>query len=78
MNVPRGNRLRPRGVEELFPTTTAGFVAVANVDNLREQWKKTQLGQLVADLVIQPFVKDVRRQMIRGAGAFVNAWANLG
>ena len=48
--------------EELLPDTTMGFVAVSNVDELVEQWEKTQLGKLMADPVMEPFAKDLRRQ----------------
>ncbi len=48
--------------EELLPHTTMGFVAVSNVDELVEHWEKMQLGKLMADPVMEPFAKDLRRQ----------------
>ncbi|MHC4179927.1 MAG: hypothetical protein ACYSWU_20665, partial [Planctomycetota bacterium] len=49
--------------EELLPEGTAGFVAVSNVEELSQRWSKTQLGQLMADEALQPFAKDLRRQV---------------
>jgi len=49
--------------ENLFPDTTQGFAAIANVDRLRENWNKTQIGQLMADPVMKPFAEDLRRQI---------------
>lgn len=48
--------------ETLLPSTTRGFVAIPNIDTLREDWSKTQLGQLIQDPVMKPFVEDLRRQ----------------
>jgi hypothetical protein len=48
--------------EELLPGTTKGFLCVSNVDQLNRQWSKTQLGKLMADPVMDPFLKDLRRQ----------------
>lgn len=49
--------------ESLLPDTTVGFLAAPDVQKLADQWKKTQLGQLAADPVMQPFVKDLQRQI---------------
>jgi len=49
--------------EFLLPTTTKGFLSITNVTVLNAQWDKTQLGQLMADPVMQPFAKDLRRQL---------------
>jgi hypothetical protein len=48
--------------ETLLPDTTQGFFAVSNVDVLNAHWDKTQLGHLMADPVMKPFTKDIRRQ----------------
>ena len=48
--------------ETLLPESTQGFFAISNVDTLSERWNKTQLGHLMADPVMEPFTKDVRRQ----------------
>jgi hypothetical protein len=59
-----------RPSEELFPETTAGFAAISSVDALAKHWKETQLGQLMADPVMEPFSKDLRRQ-------FENRWSGV-
>ena len=41
--------------ELLMPETTRGYLSVTNVPQLNEQWKKTQLGQLMSDPVMKPF-----------------------
>jgi hypothetical protein len=52
-----------RPSETLLPGTTQGFFAISNVDTLSEHWNKTQLGRLMADPVMAPFSKDIRRQI---------------
>ena len=52
-----------RPSETLLPDTTQGFVAISNVDTLSEHWNQTQLGHLMADPVMEPFSKDLRRQL---------------
>ena len=47
----------------ILPATTKSFLAVPDVDLLREHWDKTQLGQLMVDPVMQPFVDDFQRQI---------------
>ena len=49
--------------ETLLPDTTEGFIAISNVDVLSEHWNKTQLGHLMAQPVMQPASKDIRRQL---------------
>ena len=61
--------LRP--FDTLLPKTTVGMLSVPNIDNLKEHWKKTQLGKLLDDPVMQPFEKDVRQQTHR-------RWAEVG
>jgi hypothetical protein len=56
--------------EALLPNTTQGFVAISNVDSLRDHWNKTQLGHLMADPAMEPFAKDLRRQ-------FEDRWSNV-
>jgi hypothetical protein len=51
-----------RPSETLLPNTAQGFFAISNVDTLTEHWDKTQLGHLMADPVMKPFTKDIRRQ----------------
>ena len=59
-----------RPSETLLPNTTQGFFAISNVDTLSEHWNKTQLGHLMADPVMEPFTKDIRRQ-------FDERWSNV-
>jgi hypothetical protein len=56
--------------ETLLPDTTQGFFAISNVDTLTEHWEKTQLGHLMADPVMAPFKKDIRRQ-------FDDRWSSI-
>ena len=49
--------------ETLLPNTTQGFFAISNVDTLSDHWNKTQLGHLMADPVMEPFTKDIHRQI---------------
>jgi len=42
--------------ESLFPETTKGYLSVGSVDQLREAWDKTQLGQLTKDPAMKPFI----------------------
>ena len=52
-----------RPSETLLPNTTEGFFAISNVDTLSDHWNKTQLGHLMADPVMEPFTKDIHRQI---------------
>lgn len=49
--------------EFLLPQNTKGFLCVTNITDLNAQWNKTQLGQLMNDPVMQPFSKDLNRQL---------------
>jgi hypothetical protein len=49
--------------EKLLPNTTTGYLSVPSVAMLRQQWDQTQLGQLVDDPVMKPFVEDLRKQI---------------
>ncbi|HTU23835.1 MAG TPA: hypothetical protein VMF30_00470, partial [Pirellulales bacterium] len=49
--------------EQVLPATTKGFISIGNVDRFQTDWAKTQLGQLLADPIMQPFVKDFQRQL---------------
>lgn len=49
--------------EDIFPATTKGWVSVPNVDLLRADFKLTQLGKLVEDPVMQPFMEDLGKQL---------------
>jgi len=49
--------------ENLFPSTTKGWISVPNVDLLRENFKLTQVGELVTDPVMKPFMEDLGQQL---------------
>ena len=49
--------------EDLLPGTTKGYLSVPNVELLRTKWNETQLGQLINDPVMKPFVEDLRNQI---------------
>jgi hypothetical protein len=48
--------------DTLFPKTTVGYLSVPNYGILKDHWRKTQLGKLVADPVMEPFTADLREQ----------------
>ncbi len=49
--------------ETFLPDTTEGFLAVGSVDELKAAWNKTQLGQLMNDPVMKPFMDSFQEQM---------------
>jgi hypothetical protein len=49
--------------EQLLPSTTKGFVAAPDIDLVRSKFNETQLGALVHDPVMQPFLEDLKRQI---------------
>ncbi len=49
--------------ETLLPDTTRGFISVGDIRKLADQWNKTQLGQLLKDPVMKPFLDDLQRQL---------------
>lgn len=49
--------------EALFPSSTKGWVSVPNVDLLRADFKLTQLGKLIEDPVMKPFMDDLGAQL---------------
>ena len=70
VGVGRASAETSRPSETLLPNTTQGFFAISNVDTLSEHWDKTQLGHLMADPVMKPFTKDIRRQ-------FEERWSSI-
>ncbi|MBX3434304.1 MAG: hypothetical protein KF847_13355 [Pirellulales bacterium] len=44
---------------------TRGFASIADLATLEKNWEQTQLGQLMHDPAMRPFVEDVKRQMQR-------------
>lgn len=51
--------------DTIMSSATKGFASVANAKQLEANWNKTQLGHLVKDEAMQPFVADMKRQIER-------------
>ena len=49
--------------EQLLPATTKGYLSTHDVDQVREKFQATQLGKLVNDPVMQPFIDDLKEQI---------------
>ena len=49
--------------DKIFPDSTKGFVSIANVDQLAEQWKETQIGKLMQEPQMVEFWTDLRKQI---------------
>jgi hypothetical protein len=49
--------------DELLPSTTKGYISIPDMERLEADFDKTQLGQLLADPVMEPFSKDFKRQV---------------
>lgn len=48
--------------DTILPRSTKGYVSVARPAEFEERWRQTQFGQMLDDEVMQPFVKDFRKQ----------------
>ena len=48
--------------DTLLPATTKGFISAPNFDQLVAQFNRSQLGQLVSDPLLKPFVDQLRHQ----------------
>ena len=51
--------------EQLMSPSTRGYASISDINLLQEHWQQTQLGQLVQDETMQPFVEDMKRQLKR-------------
>ncbi len=49
--------------ELLLPATTKGFISTQDVDEVRNEFNKTQFGQMSHDPVMQPFIDDLKQQI---------------
>lgn len=49
--------------DQLFPSTTAAYVSVPDVDALRDRWNETDLGKMFDDPVMKPFMDDLNEQL---------------
>src|SRR5262245_25263898 len=57
----RGLAVQPG--ELLLPATTKGYISTQDVDEVRKKFQETQLGEMVADPVMKPFIDDFRKQI---------------
>lgn len=48
---------------EVLPDTTRGFLSIPDFYRLQDDFDKTQIGQLLLDPVMEPFSKDLKRQL---------------
>ncbi|MEQ8208614.1 MAG: DUF3352 domain-containing protein [Lacipirellulaceae bacterium] len=51
--------------DTLMSANTRGFASIADMQTLAEHWNQTQLGQLVKDDAMKPFVEDMKGQLRR-------------
>lgn len=58
-----GRTLPP--AEQIFPDSTKGFVTIRNMETLETEWRKTQVGQLMNDPIMDAFKKDFQAQMAK-------------
>ncbi len=49
--------------EDLLPANTKGFVSVPSVQRLQQSWDQIDLGKLVADPAVKPFIDDLQEQV---------------
>jgi hypothetical protein len=49
--------------EKLLPAGTKGYIATNDVEEVREKFRQTQLGELVNDPVMKPFIEDLKEQI---------------
>jgi len=63
LGAPSLSAQNPRASEYLVPNKTVGLIVIANVQQLSDQFNKTQLGQLMGDPVMAPFRADLQRQL---------------
>jgi len=51
--------------DSLMSPGTRGYASIADIGTLHEHWQQTQMGQLVQDEAMRPFVEDMKRQLQR-------------
>ena len=51
--------------EKLLPATTKGYVSTNDVEEVRKQFQETDLGKLVHDPLMKPFIEDFKKQIGR-------------
>ena len=52
--------------ENILPDNVKGFISAPNLDDLEENWSKTQIGQLADDEGMEPFIDSLREQIRAG------------
>ena len=50
------------GLERLLPANTKGFLAVTDSKDLAQRWKSTDVGKMLDDPAMRPFLDDFRGQ----------------
>ncbi len=48
---------------QVLPDTTRGFISIQDFYRMQDDFDKTQIGQLLLDPVMEPFSKDMKRQL---------------
>jgi len=56
--------------DSLMSSGTRGFVSITDIRSLHQHWQQTQLGQLVQDEAMQPFIEDMKQQLRRKISGF--------
>ncbi len=51
--------------DQILPATTKGYLSLTNTVQATANWQRTQLGQLVEDEAMKPFIEDFKRQLER-------------
>ena len=51
------------GLERLLPANAKGFLVVTDSKDLSERWNNTDVGKMVGDPAMRPFVEDLRGQL---------------
>lgn len=51
--------------DQVMASATRGFISIGDMPRLEQLWNQTQMGQLVKDEAMQPFIKDLRAQIER-------------
>jgi hypothetical protein len=58
-----GPALAVQPSEKLLPATTKGYISTHDVDEVRKQFQETDLGKLVHDPLMKPFIEDFKKQI---------------
>lgn len=56
--------------DNLMSVNTRGFASIADIRALQQHWQQTQMGQLVQDEAMRPFVEDMKKQLQRKITGF--------